>query len=99
MSVPTTALISGLFTSSTLESPTGSVCYAPEHHGRCCCNCRYHLRDHSHPLTDGGRITAQRGWLCNPPELDAYFSGWPEHGMCEMHDNPAPHPPLKGPSK
>jgi hypothetical protein len=71
-----------------LASPTGSGCYAPEHHGRCCCNCRYHLRDHSHPLTDGGRITAQRGWLCSPPELDAAFSGWSEHGMCEMHDSP-----------
>lgn len=61
-------------------------CYAPEYQGRCCCNCRYHLRDHSHPLTNGGVISQQRGWICDPPELDMAFSGWSEHGMCEMHD-------------
>lgn len=56
----------------------------------CCCNCRYHLCDLSHPATDGGRITKSRGWICAPPEIfsngvPAAFSGWTKHGMCEMY--------------
>jgi hypothetical protein len=62
-------------------------CYEPEHRGRCCCNCRYRLLDRSHPLTDGGRITHQRGWICKKPELNGAFSGWSEHGLCEMHNH------------
>lgn len=55
--------------------------------GRCCCNCRHHLRDHAHPETTGGSVKVQMGWICFPPEFDgAAFSGWTEHGMCEMHD-------------
>ena len=62
--------------------------------GRCCCNCRYHLKDMSHPCTDGESILKQRGWICSPPELEGAFSGWDEHGMCEMHeyDDSAPKP-------
>lgn len=25
-----------------------------------------------------------RGYVCDPPELEGVFSGWSEHGMCEM---------------
>lgn len=54
----------------------------------CCCRCRHHLRDMSHPLTDGGRVTEQRGWICRPPEGLGPFSGWPEHGYgCEMFES------------
>ena len=66
----------------------------------CCCNCRWHAADLSHPCTDGGRLSHQRGWVCLAPEFDhapspvligserrvkAVVSGFPEHGMCEMH--------------
>ena len=53
--------------------------------GRCCCNCKYHLVDWSHPWTDGKGITKQRGWICAPPELEGAFSGWDKHGLCEFH--------------
>jgi hypothetical protein len=56
------------------------------HNGQCCCNCRYLIRDFSHPCTDGGRISEQRGWICFPPEFEGVmFSGWNAHGLCEMH--------------
>ena len=51
----------------------------------CCCNCRYHIKDFSHPCTDGESIMRQRGWICAAPEMEGMFSGWSEHGMCEMH--------------
>lgn len=62
--------------------------------GRCCCNCANLLEDYSHPCTDGGRITQQRGWVCLAPEFSVEnptgrgvaFSGWREHGLCEQHD-------------
>lgn len=54
-------------------------------YGSCCCNCKFHLADHSHPGTDGGRVINQRGWICSPPESEMAFSGWTDHGMCEMH--------------
>ncbi len=52
----------------------------------CCHNCRYHAPDMSHPCTDGIRMSEQRGWVCLAPEFDVVFSGWPEHGICEMWD-------------
>ena len=61
--------------------------------GRCCCTCAHRLADHSHPRTDKGTVTHQRGWICAPPDFRDdttggrhAFSGWFEHGMCECHD-------------
>lgn len=62
------------------------VCQKPRWRGKCCCSCRHHLRDHSHPSTDGGRVTQPRGWVCAPPEWSGVHSGWSEHGLCEMWD-------------
>lgn len=59
----------------------------------CCCVCRFHVPDHSHPSTDGGKFANQRGWVCLAPEFPHVHSGWPEHGMCEMfvhEDTPRP---------
>jgi hypothetical protein len=50
----------------------------------CCCTCVSHVADTSHPLTDGGRVIHQRGWVCLAPEFDGVFSGWTAHGLCEM---------------
>ena len=61
-------------------------------YGQCCCNCRFHLVDCSHPNTDGKSIMEQRGWICNPPEMYNAFSGWGKHGLCEMWQES----PLKG---
>lgn len=39
----------------------------------------------SHPTTDGRSLVATRGWICSPPGFGRKaFSGWTEHGMCEM---------------
>jgi hypothetical protein len=50
----------------------------------CCCTCESHVPDISHPMTDGGRVIEQRGWVCLAPEFDGVLSGWPAHGLCEM---------------
>lgn len=65
-----------------------AIGYPGSDSGRCCCNCIHHFKDMSHPCTDGGRCTDQKGWICVPPEFGPRraFSGWREHGMCEMHD-------------
>jgi hypothetical protein len=47
-------------------------CQKEEMSGRCCCNCRYHIQDNMHCTT-----------VVAPQQLA--FSGWTEHGMCEMH--------------
>lgn len=52
--------------------------------GACCCNCAFHYRDHSHPVTDGKGCTHTRGWICGAPEL-GFSSGWGKHGLCECH--------------
>lgn len=67
-------------------------CTANDEHsqGRCCHNCKWHISDRSHPSTDGGRVINQRGWICVGfifMEGDPIaFSGWPEHGLCEIHE-------------
>lgn len=53
--------------------------------GQCCCTCAHHLKDFSHPETDGKPITNQRGWICANPEVGGLRSGWGEHGLCECH--------------
>lgn len=67
-----------------------SVCSLAEYNA-CCCTCRRHIPDYSHPITDGKRISEQRGWVCMPLEFCAeegpiVFSGWPKHGLCEMYE-------------
>jgi hypothetical protein len=61
----------------------------PRGHGlsdgpECCCNCRWHVADHHHPIVDGESIIDRKGWVCLAPEFDEVFSGWPYHGLCEM---------------
>ena len=53
--------------------------------GRCCCNCKNRLADYSHPCTDSKSILQKRGYICYIPEDGLAFSGWPEHGLCELH--------------
>lgn len=35
-------------------------------------------------MTDGGRLTERRGWVCMADEFDCVISGWPYHSLCEM---------------
>jgi hypothetical protein len=58
-------------------------CNLPNHN-ICCCVCQHHKANHHHPLTTGKSMSERKGWICTAPELQAYFSGWPEHGICEM---------------
>lgn len=70
-----------------------SVCQIPRWRS-CCCTCRYHVRDYHHCTTSkelrerfGGCVcTIPKGWVCLAPETDGrgVYSGWTEHGMCEM---------------
>lgn len=60
------------------------TCQIPEHN-QCCCVCKFHLPDQSHPLVDGGKISQRKGWICFPPEFNGLaFSGWSMHGLCEQ---------------
>ena len=61
-----------------------SSCHKQAWGDRCCCTCRYRLEDRSHPSTDKGSVLQQRGWICAADSVVA-FSGWSEHGLCEMH--------------
>jgi hypothetical protein len=73
-------------------------CQKKEWRGKCCCSCKYHLKDMSHPTTDGKRCVKQRGWVCAPPEMNGVFSGWTKHGLCEMWESASrlgPEPPVK----
>ena len=60
--------------------------------GDCCCNCVAHIQDFHHCTTtgrlpDGGcSCSTPKGWICLAPEFDGKaYSGWTEHGLCEMH--------------
>jgi len=57
--------------------------------GGCCCICRHHITDYGHPDTNGGMFKP-RGWVCvgflNACGEDMVFSGWFDHGMCELFD-------------
>ena len=55
----------------------------------CCCHCQYQLLDCSHPHTDGKSCTEKRGFACAPPGANCIYSGWSEHGECEMFDERA----------
>ena len=58
----------------------------------CCCNCQHRLKDYTHCTTVPGRQPGEclcgtlKGFICNIPEYDGAFSGWSEHGECELHD-------------
>jgi len=58
-------------------------------YGVCCCSCNWRLEDRSHPLTDGKSMGDRRGWICAGFAFTegegVAISGWPEHGICEMH--------------
>lgn len=64
-------------------------CQKEKHKDKCCCNCVYHIEDFHH-CTTVNRATGEcvckkhKGWICMPDNKIAY-SGWTEHGMCEMH--------------
>lgn len=65
---------------------------------RCCCTCAHRVNDWSHPCTDGGRILNRRGYICANPELGNY-SGWSEHGLCEVHDEREKKPASNAPER
>ena len=62
--------------------------------GRCCCNCKYQVKVHSHPWNtmSGGRmkgpISTVAGWGCSSPEFTQDFIIFMEHqhGSCEVHE-------------
>ena len=68
-------------------------CMKDQFNGCCCCNCANHIEDLHHCTTVKGKhddcvCSKHKGWICiieiEPGNLVAH-SGWPEHGMCEMH--------------
>lgn len=67
------------------------MCEIIDKHGQCCCTCKYHIKDYSHPATDGGECYKQKGWICLHPDPDSddgyhAFSGWTEHCVgCEYY--------------
>lgn len=78
----------------------GQKCCQIDWHGRCCCNCKFHVEDFHH-CTTTGQVDGQcvcsfhKGWICMPPEMDRVYSDWGDHGMCEMHDFKVP--PVESP--
>jgi hypothetical protein len=65
--------------------------------GSCCCTCKHRLTDYHHCTTtgpvgtkeagsDGCVCSKPRGFICYIPEMDGRaYSGWGEHGLCELH--------------
>ena len=54
---------------------------------QCCCQCKWHIKDFGHPLTNGKSVSEQRGWICLAYDLSCAFSGWPEHSVgCEFFE-------------
>ena len=59
----------------------------------CCCQCVFHVKDYSHPCTDGKKASEFKGYACIGFIIEDRFhpdacihSGWPEHLCgCEMH--------------
>lgn len=57
----------------------------------CCCKCQWHEEDFEHCTTNPALrdengtciCNIHKGWICQIPG-DHSFSGWPEHGYCEM---------------
>jgi hypothetical protein len=63
-----------------------SQCETLQRFGKCCCTCHNHVPDHHHPMTTGKSVMEARGWICFVPEEKMAFSGWVEHGFCELHN-------------
>lgn len=67
------------------------LCAKEEWRGKCCCTCKYRLEDFYHCTTaahaEPGKCVCSehKGWVCAPEETDRVYSGWTEHGLCEMH--------------
>ena len=64
-------------------------CCKPQFRGECCCNCRHNLQD----FYDCTTTKQHEGCVCNQPKgyvcalrlnEGIVYSGWTEHGMCEM---------------
>lgn len=51
----------------------------------CCCQCKFHLKDYQYAHTGEHWWDKHRGWICVGFQHEgAAFSGFAEHGMCEM---------------
>lgn len=70
-------------------------CQKENNHGRCCCNCAWHVEDLHHCTTawelrkekHGCVCSEHKGWICKSPEfIEGAHSGWPEHSLCELHE-------------
>lgn len=68
-----------------------TTCCKEQWHDQCCCNCQHHIEDFYHCATgfreanEGCICSKHKGWICMPPEFEGKaYSGWDEHGMCEM---------------
>jgi hypothetical protein len=60
---------------------------------QCCCICEHHKKDYHHcdvsedlkKETGKCVCNVQKGYICQPPNSDMSFSGWPKHSVgCEM---------------
>lgn len=59
---------------------------------RCCCTCQWHIEDFHHCETiDRSKFedndcvcSLHKGWCCEVIRGRVY-SGWSEHGSCELH--------------
>lgn len=79
---------------ATSTDVLATECMKERWRGRCCCNCRWHIEDFHHCTTawelrseKGGCVCDEhKGWICMAPEMEHAYSGWTEHGLCEMHD-------------
>ena len=88
--------VSLLLTGVNTMSNVCQILHQKGHKGRCCCNCRYHLEDMWHCTTTpkpkrveehkiGECVCGKhKGWIC-APEIGERYSGWTEHGICELH--------------
>lgn len=73
----------------------GNHCYMNEPpFYQCCCNCKHHLADYEHCITnpklrdekEACICNIQKGWVCHFPESDRVFSNWEEHSCgCELY--------------
>ena len=85
MSAQRQTTMRGMAVAVTIQPPE-STCLRTDELDVCCCICRHHADDLSHPITDGQQLSNKRGWVCLAPEFSGVISGWSEHGRCEMFD-------------
>lgn len=71
------------------EQHKKSECVKDLYRGSCCCNCKFHVADYRHCVTEPKKTSCvcddQKGWACTLflSESGRIFSGWSEHGLCE----------------